>query len=298
MLPTTLTKKFALPVGVALVLTHGAIANTICPNSCSGHGTCDSTRDCSCFAGFSGADCSERDCLTGPAWFAPPSATDVGHTEEYECSNAGTCDRATGICTCDSRFEGTACQRLKCPTGAGSTPCSGHGRCLTMAQIADDRNDHSTFYETTYTGVWDADRIQGCACDIGFTGYDCSERVCISGDDPMTGGQVDEIQDINCLCGSGECSGSFRLSFRGQLTTAIAPEADESDVEAALEALSTIGDVTVTLDNGAQGVCDPSNTASVQFLTEHGDLPLIRVVRCSCNATLYIMPMQHCSDID
>ena len=77
----------------------------------------------------------------------------------------------------------------------------------------------------------------------------------------------------------GDCSGSFRLSFRGQLTTALAPEADDADIEAALEALSSIGDVTVTLATGTQGVCEPSNTASVQFVTEHGDLPPIRVVR-------------------
>ena len=72
-----------------------------------------------------------------------------------------------------------------------------------MSQIAEDRNDFSTFVETTYTGVWDADRIQGCACDYGFTGYDCSERDCISGDDPMTGGQVDEIQVRPSGCAVG-----------------------------------------------------------------------------------------------
>lgn len=98
-------------------------------------------------------------------------------------------------------------------------------------------------------------------------------------------------QELECSCGVGDCSGSFRLSFRGQLTTALAPEADDADIEAALEALSSIGDVAVTLATGTQGVCEPSNTASVQFLTEHGDLPPIRVVRRDvCTSSCFDTP--------
>jgi hypothetical protein len=146
-----------------------------------------------------------------------------------------------------------------------------------MAQAAEDANDVSTFVETTYAGIWDANRVQGCVCDSGWTGYDCSERLCISGDDPMTGGQVDEIQDIECLCGAGDCSGSFRLFFRGELTTALSPTADSATIETALEDLSSIGEVSVAFANDAQGICDPDNIATVTFLTEHGNLPSIRV---------------------
>ena len=38
--------------------------------------------------------------------------------------------------------------------------------------------------KTTYA-LWDASSIYGCACDEGFTGYDCSERSCISGYDAL-----------------------------------------------------------------------------------------------------------------
>ena len=39
-------------------------------------------------------------------------------------------------------------------------------------------------YNTNYN-EWDADRIQGCACDHGWEGYDCSERAdCPLGDGP------------------------------------------------------------------------------------------------------------------
>jgi len=33
---------------------------------------------------------------------------------------------------------------------------------------------------------WDQDRTQQCVCDRGFSGYDCSERVCASGDNPQS----------------------------------------------------------------------------------------------------------------
>ena len=36
----------------------------------------------------------------------------------------------------------------------------------------------------TYTN-WDANKIQGCLCDIGYEGFDCSRRACPKGRDPM-----------------------------------------------------------------------------------------------------------------
>ena len=161
MLPLAVVSLAAAAQQSSLFVGAQRTGGTICPNSCNGHGTCDSTRECTCFTGFTGADCSERECLSGAAWFAAPSATDVAHVETYECSNAGACDRSTGVCTCDSRFEGAACDRLRCPTGGTSVPCSGHGRCLTMSQMAQDRNDYSTFVETTYSSKL-LSTSQGC----------------------------------------------------------------------------------------------------------------------------------------
>ena len=34
----------------------------VCPNFCSGRGVCNADTTCTCYAGFRGADCSERSC--------------------------------------------------------------------------------------------------------------------------------------------------------------------------------------------------------------------------------------------
>lgn len=48
----------------------------------------------------------------GPAWADKASALNTAH-EEAECSNAGVCNRATGVCDCFAGFTGASCQRRK-----------------------------------------------------------------------------------------------------------------------------------------------------------------------------------------
>lgn len=43
-------------------------------------------------------------------------------------------------------------------------------------------------------GLWDADKNRACKCDARYSGYDCSERKCPVGDDPMTVDQQFETQ--------------------------------------------------------------------------------------------------------
>jgi hypothetical protein len=87
---------------------------TACPGeiACSGQGTCRGppTYDCICNEGFTGGDCNERECPKGKAWFDIPIADDTAH-QLVECSNAGTCDRTKGDCTCMPGFTGAACNR-------------------------------------------------------------------------------------------------------------------------------------------------------------------------------------------
>ena len=65
--------------------------------------------------------------------------------------------------------------------------------CVTLSNIK-----ASVPYASTN---WDASRIQACQCDAGFFGTDCSQRMCPTGDDPLTicpttnmGGQVQSIK--------------------------------------------------------------------------------------------------------
>ncbi len=64
------------------------------------------------FASVFMAACSGT-CPSELAWVDIPSAATVAHALA-ECSNQGTCDRATGKCACFAGFEGDACQRCQC----------------------------------------------------------------------------------------------------------------------------------------------------------------------------------------
>jgi hypothetical protein len=94
-----------------------------------------------------------------------------------ECSNKGTCDRSTGDCSCFDGYDGVACQRASCPSGAAGV-CSGHGVCMTAAQIAS--SDSSNTYR-----LWDKSTTMGCKCDAGYYGPSCAEKKCKYGVDPL-----------------------------------------------------------------------------------------------------------------
>lgn len=93
-----------------------------------------------------------------------------------ECSNKGTCNRATGECECYEGYDGSACQRASCPGYPNS--CSGHGVCKTISQLAkaDNNNEYN---------LWDKDSTMGCECDYGYFGPDCSQKACKYGVDPL-----------------------------------------------------------------------------------------------------------------
>jgi len=189
-----------------------------CPNACSAHGKCGAYDMCICYRNWMANDCSERICqfglahvdtpmgdldasagaLTGPETTVVtndamypfgtqeqfPSMKDsdgtiVPNSAHYyrECSNKGICDRASGSCTCFEGYGGSACQRATCPVSGGAT-CSGHGTCETIKTIASW--DNSNVYN-----LWDEYATMGCVCDAGYSGPDCSQRVCKSGPDPL-----------------------------------------------------------------------------------------------------------------
>lgn len=222
-----------------------ALAEGACPNSCSGHGTCNSYDQCTCYmesaqnasdwkglsnsAEWTGADCSLRTCARGISWTtvatheAPSVAEEAvllsgmcDHAEEAECSDQGICDRATGICSCFAGYEGSSCQRTACPND-----CSGHGTCRSNEDFAYDfsiaksdqittSNTFNSFlneYIATYSSAWDSGMHMGCKCDAGYRGADCSLVECPSSTDPL-----------DDTCDGGEIT-DFQLQFDAAVGT-------------------------------------------------------------------------------
>jgi hypothetical protein len=207
-------KKAALVT--ALSANVAMLVNGECANACNGHGRCTSYDMCVCQRNWQANDCSERVCQFGLAHVDTPKgdlnhnnvisgpdeivvennfAYPYGTTEKFprmqssdladltdsahyymECSNKGTCDRDTGECQCLPGYDGAACQRASCPGYPES--CSGHGVCKTVRQLA--YADNQNVYE-----LWDRDVTMGCECDPGFSGPDCSERLCKYGVDQL-----------------------------------------------------------------------------------------------------------------
>jgi len=232
---------------------------------------------CTCYEGWTSGDCSKRSCPHGNAWFDEASSDNVAHGL-IECSGKGICVAESGQCSCSEGYEGAACERLKCP---GTPACNGHGRCLSMNNLAEHAEVNGVPQTYTYgatpnkASTWDATKIQGCLCDSKYTGHDCSLLKCPTGDNPRTISQYHEIQTI--VCTSTSSSSTFRLKFRGRQTTLITASASVSDLKTALENLSSIGTVSVTYSSGVEEACttDGGNKISIKFMTEYGDLPAL-----------------------
>ena len=167
-------------IGVTPVIPKIANMGGSCPNGCSGQGYCRAEGKCVCFKGYTGYDCSARSCPVAQSWDATvmssgSDASDDGLVvhSQVQCGNRGVCNPASGACACFAGYTGAACDRLSCPSS-----CSGRGRCLTLGELPD--------VVTSGYSSWELSRIAVCSCDGGFTGPDCSLRVCPFGDDPET----------------------------------------------------------------------------------------------------------------
>jgi len=143
---------------------------------------------------------------------------------------------------------------------------------MTIKQAAEEQNDLTLFYTTTYD-VWDAEKITGCVCDPGFTGYDCSLRQCPSGKDTLSASYGNEIQILECTCPT-TCSGHFYLKFRSEYVQ-LSPTDTAAELKAKLETLESIPAVDVTL-NGGSTVCDNDGVSTeIEFRNNPGNQPNI-----------------------
>jgi len=197
---------------------------------------------------------------------------DEGHFYR-ECSNKGSCNRASGVCECYAGYEGEGCSRSACPND-----CSGHGLCKRAVDV-----------NSSYNG-WDAYKTQQCVCDGGYSGTDCSLRLCPYGDDPVTRiNDVNEIQKFGVALAASITAGEgvatpateawFALEYENELNENFTTRAIDflssnvvQDVESALEALpnGNIEDVEVSLDVSS------GRHVNVTFLHNSGNIPLLK----------------------
>mmetsp|Transcript_31518 Transcript_31518/g.62938 ORF Transcript_31518/g.62938 Transcript_31518/m.62938 type:complete len:863 (+) Transcript_31518:83-2671(+) len=306
--------------------------STACPNTgdpplvCSGNGICGSAYyswsaediiNCKCYDGFTGADCSLRVCPSGVAWADMPFGNDTAHQDFVECSNFGYCDRLSGECVCRDGYTGNACERLSCPLAptngryAEKGYCSGHGSCLNLNEAGQgalqlgnraDAFDGTVRFEKPDDGRgyvrgpkdWDdGHRVQGCVCEPGWEGHDCSLRSCLVGDDPMTSNQTDDQQLLDCSCFSGvQCQGTFRLRFRGHSSRPLPFNATIEYLKYFLEQISTVSSGGVEVTNlGFPGspLCSVDGEATrVTFKLEHGPLPALEVVQAHASLDVQV----------
>lgn len=194
----------------------------------------------------------------------------------------GDCDRATGKCTCRSGFGGPACDVMLCPTGGPSKrhkestvdlPCSGNGRCITL-KYANDYIDYRNFHTSINYEAWDANMIQGCACDDGWEGHACELKSCLKGDDPDTTG-VDEIQILDCTCTT--CSGGMYLSFQGEQTKVIPYDASNALIRERLLELPSLEDVSVRIAYGTEMCSSGGSATKIIFHLPQGDVPALEI---------------------
>jgi len=215
-----------------------------CPNSCSSRGICGSDDVCECFAGWRGGDCSYRICPFGPSWTVSSAAayaddrdsdalvlnTPGGYLHKKngaydlaatyndiypkvpafrpytECSSRGNCNYATGVCNCFAGYEGRGCRRTSCPN-----KCSGHGKCMLNQEVGMYAYHSVNKYNSQF---WDQARSQQCVCDRGFTGFDCSQRVCPYGDNPASACQEGSADDFQLVYMSTDKDDFFTLKMR------------------------------------------------------------------------------------
>mmetsp|Transcript_37114 Transcript_37114/g.100166 ORF Transcript_37114/g.100166 Transcript_37114/m.100166 type:complete len:409 (-) Transcript_37114:25-1251(-) len=206
----------------ALLLASLNCVNARCPGfgqSCSGHGNCTTDNVCQCDHEWNiEPDCSTKKCAKSESWSSRATGYNVGHSLA-ECGNRGTCDRDAGTCVCDAGFTGQACERLACPND-----CSGKGECLTMYRAGRDLGpDTPAGFKPGGDGIgpiykgWDDFSLMGCACDWGYTGSDCSLRMCPKGDDPLTENQYYRMINVttNATAVSANLNGTFEVTFDG-----------------------------------------------------------------------------------
>lgn len=258
-----------------------------CQNNCNKNGLCNLWAKCECFTGWEGSECNQRVCPSGVVMHDIASATDEAHALGV-CSGHGRCDSGSGSCKCFDGYYGADCGKSKC-----MNDCNGKGVCMNLRSAAQDFNGFTLNHTTVYNR-WDGDIIFGCVCDPGFSGYDCSQKNCDSGNDPRASIQNNETVTLVCDCtAEGVCWGKFRLRFMGMITTGwLTPDSTRAELADVLMATSvkyrdanafSFQSITAVSSpryaNGGSKVCNAATVTytDVMFNRFVGDVPALSI---------------------
>ena len=284
-----------LYVNILLQCIHFSLNEAQCENRCSQHGICGVDATCTCFSGFEGSDCSKKICPMGHSFADVATSEDIAHSL-VPCSGQGVCDTKAGVCHCKPGYTGHNCQKPSCPRN-----CNDHGVCTSLSEAARTYNGWSLNHTTTYT-LWDAEVSFGCVCDPGWSGHDCSLKICDTGADPRNFGSASETVTLVCDA-SASFYGRFKLRFMGR-TSKVYLTGSSTALEVAnaimgsggyysSDGASSYAPVKVLIGgsaNPALTVCDASTTTvtTIQFVRKSGDLPAVSFYQNRMvGATLY-----------
>jgi len=157
----------------------------ICPNFCSGHGTCHK-HVCGCESGWKGDACNTPDC--------PEANTTIDGVmgPSMRCAGRGKCIK--GKCICPPGWHGAACHISDCPNA-----CHNRGKC-------------------------DVDTAM-CECNSGWAGADCSLKACpksCSGNGVCKNGTcVCRRGYKGAACDAAICPGKIECSGHGECNKGI-----------------------------------------------------------------------------
>jgi len=144
---------------------------------CSNKGLCDrKTGVCECLPGYDGVACQRASCPSANNMNSDAIKNFNKAVKDFSSAVGAVTDVGTLI---SSSRSGSSLSHVAYSSNAGSLgQCSGVGTCETIADLA--FSDYGNAYN-----LWDKKSTMGCKCDPGYSGPDCSEKVCTYGIDPM-----------------------------------------------------------------------------------------------------------------